>query len=200
MLLNNCCPISANTMGSWWFCYYLVLYHRLEDKPQFKGARMSCPKGHAPILSLGFITQGAAILGLGPNTEVWINAYKLQEQHMGRTSTDWIVCNLLSLAPVPHLLLYLISLLLLIPHPKFLCISQIISKYWYWSDCSSPPCVWVVTTWPLRCCVVWLLASQQRRRLLVICKRRLTWGCFAERRCRRQPVARGVVAAVSGGR
>jgi hypothetical protein len=73
---------------------------------------------------------------------------KRREQHTGK-GMEWLKCLQVSLpcfrssstATVSHLPL------LLIPHPKFTLYPQIVSRYWCWSDWSSPPSVWVVTIW-----------------------------------------------------
>jgi hypothetical protein len=57
-------PCQCKHHGSRWFCYSLLPYQRLEGKPHFKEARMSCPKGHTSTLTLGFTTEGFVAVGL----------------------------------------------------------------------------------------------------------------------------------------
>ena len=59
------------------FGYSLVLRHRLEVKPHFKRARMSCPKGHGPLLIQGLLD------GMGRETWAWPSSVNRRMDYKG---------------------------------------------------------------------------------------------------------------------
>ena len=87
-------------------------HHRLEDKPHFKGARMSCPRGHALFVGLPW--------KMGRGTWAGPSGKDLEQCYIKRRASQetgqMIETSKAShpFAPVPHLPAICISLLLLI--------------------------------------------------------------------------------------